>query len=131
MVQVQPVMTPAIESQDPESQLEQLASFFAQQWQTVHGRSGTDRNAAVKGNILIVTLNQALSDPETAMAGDPDRIPNLLRQVTQEVDSFYPQLAHQIERLLHCYVGSLHVELLPATSAVRVHVQLRNVPRPA
>lgn len=130
MVQVQSVMTPTLEAPDTDLRLQQLAAFFAQQWQTVHGRSGVDPSARLAGSTLTITLIQALSDAETVMAGNPDHASSILRQVTHEVDGFYPQLAHQIERLLHCHVGALHVELLPAASAIRVHVQLRDAPRP-
>lgn len=113
---------------DTSSMLAGLAQFFATLWQRVTGRQGISPCAQLHGEVLHFALEQALTAQQAALAGNDEGYAVVVRDVSTTFDRLYPQLADELERILHCYVGAMQVELIPATRGVRIQIQLREAP---
>ncbi len=113
---------------DTDGMLAGLALRFATLWQRATGRPGANPCAQLHGEVLHFALDQALTAQQTALAENDEGYAVVARDVSSTFDRLYPQLADELERNLHCYVGAMQVELVPATRGVHIQIQLREAP---
>lgn len=107
-----------------DEQLEIIAAGFLEDWKQAHGLSGRIATAQLKGNVLVITIEDALTNAEVKLADRPQgylAIRNYLRQLIAQI---YVDLAHRIEQSLRCSVGASHVDLHPQRNAVIFTIEL-------
>jgi hypothetical protein len=108
--------------------LPEIAHQVASYWETAHHRACQSPCALLGEDRLTITLEDALTPLEAAHAATDDGYRALLATVQREIDGIYPQLATQVERHFHCYVGALQVAIIPARAAIRLELELRDPP---
>ncbi len=108
--------------------LPEIARQVAAYWETTHQRVCHNPCALLGEDRLTITLEDALTPLEAAQAATEDGYRALLTNVQREIDGVYVQLATQVERHFHCYVGALDVALLPQRAAIRLELELRDPP---
>lgn len=112
-----------------EPALRQLAERFETLWHRAHGARGEHACARLAGETLIFSLENVLTTAQRSWAGTDEGYASLVRTMAQQVDVIYPQLADQIETVLHCYVGAMYVEVEPENGTLHIKFQLRDAPR--
>lgn len=108
--------------------LPEIARLVALYWESAHHRASQGPCARIGEDRLTITLDDALTPLEAQQASTEQGYRDLLAVVHQEIDGVYPQLATQVERHFHCYVGAMHVSVIPARAAIRVELGLREAP---
>ena len=108
--------------------LPEIARQVASYWETAHHRVCQSPCALLGEDRLTITLEDALTPLEAAQAATDDGYRALLATVQREIDGIYPQLAAQVERHFHCYVGALQVAIIPPLAAIRLELELRDPP---
>jgi uncharacterized protein YbcI len=108
--------------------LTKLAACFATQWRDVHNSQATASTAQIVGNALVLTLTGALTSEEQRTAGTESGRLVVISSISRELDRIYPKLASEIERVLHCYVGELRVDVDADSAAVTLQLQLHDAP---
>lgn len=108
--------------------LPEIARQVASYWETAHHRACKSPCALLGEDRLTITLEDALTPLEATHAATEDGQRELLTTVQREIDAIYPQLATQVEQQFHCYVGALHVAIIPARAAIRLELELRDLP---
>ena len=105
-------------------QLDNIAAGFLEDWKQAHGLSGRVATAQLKGNVLVITIEDALTNAEMKLADRPQgylAIRNYLRQLIAQI---YVDLALRIEETLRCSVGASHVDLHPQRNAIIFTIEL-------
>ncbi len=113
---------------DTTNMLAGLAQRFAALWQRETGRAGANPCAQLHGEVLHFALDQALTAQQATLADNDEGYAVVVRDVASTFDRLYPQLADEMERNLHCYVGAMQVDLVPDIRGVRIQFQLREAP---
>lgn len=113
---------------DTNTVLAGLAQRFAALWQRATGHPGSNPCANLHGEVLHFALEQALTPQQADLADNDEGYAVVFRDVSTTFDHLYPQLANEMERDLHCYVGAMQVELIPASCGVHIQFQLREAP---
>jgi len=113
---------------DTSNVLAGLAHRFAALWQRATGHPGANPCAQLHGEVLHFSLEQALTAQQADLADNDEGYAVVVRDVSTTFDRLYPQLADEMERNLHCYVGAMQVELVPGSRGVHIQVQLREAP---
>ena len=108
--------------------LPEIARQVAHYWETAHQRACQNPCAMLGEDRLIITLEDALTPMEAAQATSDEGYRALLSAVHQEIDGVYPQLASQVERHFHCYVGAMEVSIVAQRAAIRLELGLREPP---
>ena len=108
--------------------LPKIARQVAVYWETTHHRACKSPCALLGEDRLTITLEDALTPLEASHAATDIGRRELLTTVQREIDGIYPQLATQVEQQFHCYVGELHVAIIPARAAIRLELELRDPP---
>ena len=108
--------------------LPEIARQVAHYWESAHHRASQNPCAMLGEDRLTITLEDALTPLEAVHANTEEGYRTLLAIVHQEIDGVYPQLATQIERHFHCYVGAMQVSIVPARAAIRLELGLREAP---
>ena len=124
-------LAPAADRQKPNETshaLTKLAKCFESQWHDVHGCQPSDASAQIVGHALVLTLTGALTPREKMDAATEAGRLAVIQGVARDLDRMYPQLASEIERVLHCYVGALDVDVTAVAAAVILQLQLRDAP---
>ena len=124
MLQTLPILATMPMRMMLDEQLEAIAAGFLEDWKRAHGLSGRIATAQLKGNVLVITIEDALTNAEMKLADRSQgylAIRNYLRQLIAQI---YVDLAHRIEDALRCSVGASHVDLHPQRNAVIFTIEL-------
>jgi hypothetical protein len=113
---------------DTSNVLAGLAQRFAALWQRATDHPGIKPCASLQGEVLHFALEQSLTPQQADLADNDEGYAVVVRDVSTTFDQLYPQLADEIERNLHCYVGAMQVELVPGSRGVHIQFQLRDAP---
>ncbi|MCB0116193.1 MAG: Na-translocating system protein MpsC family protein [Caldilineaceae bacterium] len=101
-----------------QEQLDTIADGFLEDWKRAHGLTGRSADAQLKGSVLIITIEDALTAAEMKLADRPQGYLAMRNYLRQLIAQIYVDLAHRIEDALRCSVGASHVDLHPQRNAV-------------
>lgn len=107
-----------------DEKLQVIATGFLEDWKRAHGLSGKTATAQLNGAVLVITIDDALTSAELALANRPQgylAIRNYLRRLIAQI---YVDLAHRIEDALRCSVGASQIDLHPQRNAVIFTIEL-------
>jgi hypothetical protein len=113
---------------DTRRMLTSLADQFALWWQQVSGQRGSQPCARLDGANLVLSLQDAVTPADARRMATEAGYETVARKVTGLLDGVYPLLAAEVERLFHCYVGALGINLDPVHDGIEVTLQMRDVP---
>ena len=128
LMDVQAPQNAARSAGSPQPALRKLADLFASEWKRNHGRAGRNSCCTLEGDLLVFRLEGLLSPAELEMWTSEQGAASLRQQLVRMTDEIYPDLAEQIERKLHCYVGMLDVDVDSTTAALLISLQVRDTP---
>lgn len=124
MFQSAPTMASKLTRAMRQEQLDVIAAGFLEDWKRAHGLSGREAKAQLNGSVLVITIEDALTNAEMKLADRPQGYLAMRNYLRQLIAQIYVDLAHRIEEALRCSVGASHVDLHPQRNAVIFTIEL-------